>query len=219
MLNIARFSIVLVAFVASLTAVVWTTASTERAIGVRESDERETAHGMRDALLARESALRGYAVSRARRLPAAVRRGDRRHLRRPQIARARSRMRTTPSERALIAEQERLAERWAGIANDMIIRVKNGRPVSAEASDAGTDVIERFEAANEALVEEIAAESAAAHSDAIRRAVVLIVLLSAAFAAAGSLLLVTCPARRDAPSARPGRRTTPRSASSRRHCR
>ena len=152
MLNVVRFSIVLVAFVASLTAVVWTTASTERAIGARESDEREAAHGMRDALLARESALRGYAVSGTRRLSAAVRRGHR-GAGGGRRSRARFADADDTEERALIAEQERLAERWAGIANDMIIRVKNGRPVSAESSDAGTDVIERFKAANDALVE------------------------------------------------------------------
>ena len=188
MFNIARFSLVLVAFVASLTGVVWTTASTERSIGVREADERGAAEAMRDAVLARESALRGYAVS------------AREGFLQPYdeataaFAAAADRSRTfaeagDTEERALIAEQERLSERWVGIANDMIIRVKNGRPVSGEASDVATDVIERFETANDALVEEIAAEGSRS-SAAIRQAVLLIVLLSAAFAAAGSLLLV-----------------------------
>ena len=59
MLNVARFSAVLIVFVASVAGVAWTTASAERKIGAREFAERQAAEAMLDALLARESALRG----------------------------------------------------------------------------------------------------------------------------------------------------------------
>ena len=63
MLNVARFSAVLIVFVASVAGVAWTTASAERRIGAREFEERQAAEAMLDALLARESALRGYSES------------------------------------------------------------------------------------------------------------------------------------------------------------
>lgn len=187
MFNVARLSAVLVVFVVSLAGVVWTTATAERRIGAREFEEREAAHEMLAAVLARESALRGYAVS--------AREGFLEPYDEATAAlaaaadRARVFAEGDDDERVAIAEQERLAERWAGIVNDTIIRIKGGRPVSVESADARADLLERFERANESHVELIAAESEAAHADAIKRAVLLIVLLSAAFGAAGSVLL------------------------------
>ena len=70
-----------------------------------------------------------------------------------------------------------------------MIRIRNGRPVSAVSTAARTDLVGRFEQANDSLVEQIEAESADRHSYAVKRAVVLIVLLSVAFAAVGGLLL------------------------------
>ena len=195
MFNITRFCVVLAVFVASLAGVVWTTATAERRIAERESEEREAAHEMRAALLARESALRGYAVS--------VQEGFLQPYDEATAAlaaaadRARALGEGDEDERAAIAEQERLGERWAGIANDAIIRIKGGRPVSAESEHARAELIERFRRANESHVETIAAESAAAHTDAIKRAVFLVVLLSAAFAAAASLLLVRARRREE----------------------
>ena len=63
MIHLLRFSAVLIAFVASVAGITWTTASAERHIGTREFSEREAAGAMLDALLARESALRGFAES------------------------------------------------------------------------------------------------------------------------------------------------------------
>jgi diguanylate cyclase (GGDEF)-like protein len=88
-----------------------------------------------------------------------------------------------------IAEQERIAERWSGVANDVVIRSRNGRPVSAVATAARNELVQRFERANDNLLAEIDAESAERHSDSVKRAVVMIVLLSLAFAAVGGLLL------------------------------
>ena len=48
---------------------------------------------------------------------------------------------------AAIAEQERIAERWAGIANDAVIRIRNGRPISAVSTASRNDLIESFEKA------------------------------------------------------------------------
>ncbi|MDQ3067919.1 MAG: diguanylate cyclase, partial [Actinomycetota bacterium] len=183
-----RFSAVIVIFVASVAGVVWTTAAEERRIGARESEERDAANELLSALLARESALRGFAES------------SREGFLQPYdeataaLAAAADRARAfadgQAEERTSIAEQERLANRWAGIANDTIIRIKNGRTISAESADTRSDLIEQFESANEDLVDLIAAESQASHAAAIRRSVILIVLLSLAFAAAGGLLLV-----------------------------
>ncbi len=188
MLNVARFSAVLIVFVASVAGVAWTTASAERQIGAREFEERQAAEAMLDAQLARESALRGYSESggegflqaydEATASLAAAADGAR------ELAGA-----TDSQETDAIAEQERLAERWAGIANDTVIRVRNGRPIPAESTAARDDLLDRFARANDDLLDLMADESADAHADAVERAVLLIVLLSVAFAATGALLL------------------------------
>jgi len=64
MLHVLRFSTVLVAFVVSVAGITWSTASAERSIGTRTYEEREAAAAMLDAVLARESALRGWAESK-----------------------------------------------------------------------------------------------------------------------------------------------------------
>ena len=169
MIHLLRFSVVLVAFVASVAGITWTTASAERHIGTREYSEREAAGGMLDALLARESALRGFAES-----------GGEGFLQPYDEAtaalaaaadRARSFAKDDDEKTASIADQERIAERWAGIANDAVIRIRNGRPVSAVSTASRNDLIERFEKDNDKLVEMIEAESAKRHADAVERAV------------------------------------------------
>jgi diguanylate cyclase (GGDEF)-like protein len=188
MVIVTRFAVVLLVFVVGLAGVVWTTATAERRIGAREFEQRDAAHEMLAALLARESALRGFAVS--------ARDGFLQPYDEATAALAAAADRSRAfgegedDELAAIAEQQALAERWAGIANDTIVRIKNGRPVSPESTDARAKLIERFDRANESHVEAIAAESEAAHSDSIKRAMLLIVLLSAAFAAAGGVVLV-----------------------------
>ncbi|MEO5577403.1 MAG: hypothetical protein ABIR67_09440 [Gaiellaceae bacterium] len=61
MVNVIRFAAVLAVFVVAVTGVVWTTAATEQRTAERRFAEREAAGAMVCALLARESALRGYA--------------------------------------------------------------------------------------------------------------------------------------------------------------
>ena len=101
---------------------------------------------MLNALLARESALRGFAES-----------GGEGFLQPYDEAtaalaaaadRARSFAEDDDEKTATIADQERIAERWAGIANDAVIRIRNGRPVSAVSTASRNDLIERFEKAN-----------------------------------------------------------------------
>ena len=189
MLNVARFSAVLIVFVASVAGVTWTTASAERRIGAREFKERQAAEAMLDALLARESALRGYSESAGEGFLAAYDEAT------AALAAAADKARRLAGERdgderSAIAEQERLGERWSGVANDTVIRIRNGRPIPAESTATRTDLVERFERANATLLDLIADESADAHAGAVERAVLLIVLLSAAFAATGALLLV-----------------------------
>ena len=101
--------------------------------------------GCSSALLARESALRGFAES-----------GSEGFLQPYDEAtaalaaaadRARSFAEDDDEKTAAIAEQERIAERWAGIANDAVIRIRNGRPVSAVSTASRNDLIERFEKA------------------------------------------------------------------------
>jgi diguanylate cyclase (GGDEF)-like protein len=187
MMHLLRFSAVLVAFVASVAGITWTTASAERSIGTREFEEREAAGSMLGAVLARESALRGWAESRNEAFLQSYDEGS------ASLAAAADRARTFAgrgdAKSVAIAEQERIAERWAGIANDVVIRIRNRRPVSAVSTAARTDLLERFEQANDSLVEQIEADSADRHSYAVKRAVVMIVLLSLAFAAVGGLLL------------------------------
>ena len=70
-----------------------------------------------------------------------------------------------------------------------MIRIRNGRPISAVSVASRNELIESFEKQNDKLVELIEADSAARHADAVERAVLLIVLLSVAFAGVGGLLL------------------------------
>jgi diguanylate cyclase (GGDEF)-like protein len=186
--NVARFAAVLAVFVASVAGVAWTTAADERRISAREFEKRDAAEAMIDALLARESALRGYGESTGEGFLQPYDEAT------AALAAAADRARRLAEgdldERTAIAEQERLAERWAGIANDTIIRTRNGQAVSAESTAARTDLVERFTDANDSLLALVEKESAAAHADAVVRAVLLIVLLAVAFGATGALLLV-----------------------------
>jgi len=187
MVHLFRFSAVLIAFVASVAGITWTTASAERQVGTREFSERDSAGAMLDALLARESALRGFAESASEGFLQPYDEAT------AALAAAADRTRAFAGDdlekTAAIAEQERIAERWAGVANDAVIRIRNGRPISAVSTASRNDLIESFEKQNDTLVELIEADSAARHADAVERAVLLIVLLSVAFAGVGGLLL------------------------------
>jgi diguanylate cyclase (GGDEF)-like protein len=188
MTNVIRFVLVLLAFVAAVSGVVWTTASSERQAAKRDAHERQTADAMLSAFLARESALRGYAESgRVSFLEsfqhATASLGD-------AFDRARAGVDGGDAEEAAaIDEQARLADRWAVVANDVIIRIRGGRQDTAESTLIRNDLTTRFQQATTDLLDSIEAESAAAYRRSIERAVLLIVLLGAVFAGAGGLLL------------------------------
>jgi diguanylate cyclase (GGDEF)-like protein len=187
MSHVARFGIVLAAFVLAVAGVVWTTTAEERRIADRESEQRDVANSLHDALLARDTAVRGFGESKRESFlqnydEATATLAD-------GLDVARRTWRDDSDAMAAIDEQERIAERWAGIANDAIIRARNGRQVTIESSLIRADLLERFEAANDELIQEIRANAENAHSDALRRAVLLVVLLSACFACGGGILL------------------------------
>jgi diguanylate cyclase (GGDEF)-like protein len=183
-----RFAVILLAFVASVSGIVWTTTSTERQAAIRHADERDSADAILSAFLARESALRGYAVSgRPEFLESyndvTASLGD-------AIEHARAGANgDEQDELEPIEAQARLAERWASVANGVIIRIRNGRSVTAESTLIRDDLIARAKLANADLLESIDVESAAAYRRSIEIAILLIVLLSAAFAASGGLLM------------------------------
>jgi diguanylate cyclase (GGDEF)-like protein len=176
--------------------VVWTRTAQERRIAAKEPDAREVANALHDGLLARDTAVRGFGESKRDSFlqsydEATATLAD-------SLDRARRTWRGNEDAIAAIDEQERIAERWAAVANDTIIRVRNGRPVTAESSLIRADLLRRFEGANDELIRQIRAEADRAHRDALQRAVLLIVLLSAAFAGGGGLLLQRIRRREEA---------------------
>ena len=187
MSHVSRFAVVLVAFVAVVAAVVWTTTAEERRIATVELERLEVAHSLHDGLVERDAAVRGYAESKRESF-----------LRAYDDATAafasgldRARMTWRGNEEALEATDtlERIAERWAAVANDTIIRVRNGRAVTAESSLIRGDLLEQYEAVADTLAEEIRQDAEQAHRRAVQRAVLVVIVVSAVFAAAGGLLL------------------------------
>ena len=191
MTNALRLTAVLVAFVASISGVVWATVASERDAAAQDTEEREAAHGLLDAFAAREAALRAYLNSRNESFLEAYQHAS------TTLADALDRARdgagaeeaAEEEELAPIVEQERAADRWAGVANDMIIRARNGRPLTSESAVAQADLTASFRQGNDALVAAIADESTAAYRRSVELAVLLILLLSAAFGTLGGLLL------------------------------
>jgi diguanylate cyclase (GGDEF)-like protein len=188
MTNALRFFAVLAAFVASVSGVVWSTVANERHAAERSRAEREAASELVEAFAAREAALRGYVTSKSESFLESYEHAS------AALGDALDRVRdgadgVEDEELRPIAEQERVAERWAGAANDMIIRTRNGRPFTPASTVIHADLAEAFRSANDDLLAAIDEESAAAYRRNVERAVLLIVLLSAAFAAAGGLLL------------------------------
>jgi diguanylate cyclase (GGDEF)-like protein len=187
--NALRFLAVLVAFVVSISGVVWATVAAERDASARAAQERDAAHELLIAFSARETALRGFLISKDA--------GFLETLQHASTAladgfdRARGGADGGEAEEELrpVLEQERAAERWVGVANDMIIRARNDRPLTAQSTAIQTSLAERFRAANAELIEAVEAESELAYRRSVQRAVLLIVLLSAAFAGVGGLLL------------------------------
>ena len=183
----SRFALVLALFVAVVAGVVWTTTAEERRIAALESERRENAHGLNDGLHARDAALGGFIDSRRESFLQEY--DEASALLSDNLDQARRSWRGNADAVATVDEQERIAERWAGIANDTIIRVRNGRAVTAESALIRADLLGRYGAANDELLAEIRTDAQSAHRRALQRAVLLVALLSAAFATAGGLLL------------------------------
>ena len=186
MFSITKFSCVVATFVVAVTAVVWTAVGDERRVGERAFAELESTDAMKASVLARESALRGYGQTRQASFLEPYDEAT------ATLATATDQARTDADgesqKLAAIAEQQRLADRWAGSANDAIIRMRNRRSVSAESTLVRSNLVARFATANDELRDLIGNKSEAAHRDVLERAVFLITLLTAAFATAAGLL-------------------------------
>jgi diguanylate cyclase (GGDEF)-like protein len=187
MSHVSRFAVVLAVFVAVVAGVVWTTTAEERRIAAVESQRTEIVHDLHDGLLERDAAVRGYAESRRESFLQAYDEATAKLA--DSLDSARRSWRGNEDALAAIETHERIAERWAGIANDTIIRARNGREVTAASSALRVDLLEQYNEANEALAAEARDAADGAHRQAVQHAVLLILLLSAAFAGVGGLLL------------------------------
>src|ERR671915_172013 len=186
MAYVLKFIAVLAAFVIAVSAVVWITAGAERAAAGRTSRELQAVDAMMVALIARESAFRGYAQSKRMSMlepydEAAANLADAADLAREHAKKDDAKLRE-------IGEQERLAERWAGSANDSVIRIRNGRPLGDESELIRSNLKARFTNHNDALRRLILRDNESAHRSAVERAVLLVALLTALCAAVAALL-------------------------------
>lgn len=187
MINVAKFVAVLLAFVCAVAGVVWSAVGAERSAAKVAFAKFEAADAMLAAVLARESALRGYAQTKSESFLEAYDEASAALAEAADLARTHANGRD--SERLSIAAQERLAERWAGSANDAIIRARNGREISVESNAVRSGLMARFREHNGELRDLIQEQADAAYGAGLRRTVALIVLLSAAFAAMAGFLL------------------------------
>jgi diguanylate cyclase (GGDEF)-like protein len=186
-INVAKFTVVLCAFVCAVAGVVWSAVGAERATAKRAFAKFEQADAMLAAVLARESTLRGYAQTGSESFLESYDEASAALAEAADLARAYAD--GEPEERLTIASQERIAERWAGSANDAIIRARNGRTISAESNAVRSGLMARFREQNDRLRDLIQRQADEAYGAGLRRTVALIILLSAAFATmAGALL-------------------------------
>ena len=139
------------------------------------------------AVLARESALRGFAQTQNPSFLESYDEASAALAEAADLARTHADGRT--AERLSIAEQERIAERWAGSANDAIIRARNGRAISAESNAVRSGLLARFRESNDELRDLVQEQADGAYGAGLRRTVALIVILSAAFAGMAGMLL------------------------------
>jgi CHASE3 domain sensor protein len=186
-INVAKFTAVLLAFVCAVAGVVWSAVAAERSANTHAFSKLEAADAMVAAMLARESALRGYAQTESASFLETYDEASAALAEAADLAR--SRADGHGADLLSIAAQERVADRWAGSANDAIIRIRNGRIVSLEASAVRDGLLARFRADNDRLRDVIQEQADQAHAAGLRRTVALIVLLSAAFAMMAGILL------------------------------
>jgi diguanylate cyclase (GGDEF)-like protein len=181
-----KFIAVLAAFVVAVSAVVWTTATAEREAANETFNEIQAAEEMALAMLARESALRGYAQARKMTFLEPYDEATADLAAAADYARADAE--GEEEELFEIDEQERIAQQWAGNANDAIIRVRNGQPATVESELVRTQLMARFTEHNEALRRLILSENDDAHRRSVERAVALVTILSGLCALTGLLL-------------------------------
>jgi diguanylate cyclase (GGDEF)-like protein len=186
-INVAKFTAVLCAFVCAVAGVVWSAVAAERSTARHAFVKYEAADAMLAAVLARESALRGFAQTRNPSFLESYDEASAALAEAADLARAHADGRN--AERLSIAEQERIAERWAGSANDAIIRARNGREISAESNAVRSGLLARFRESNDELRDLVQEQADAAYGAGLRRTVALIVILSAAFAGMAGMLL------------------------------
>ena len=189
MTNVLRLTAILLVFVASISGVVWSTVASERHASDRHQEEREVAHEIQDAFTAREAALRAYLTSQSEGFLEAYEHATTALGDALDAARDGAGDGDEAEELGPIVEQERAAERWAGVANDMIIRARNGRPLTTTSAVAHADLAASFRRGNDALLAAVETESAAAYRRSVERAVLLVLLLGASFGALGGLML------------------------------
>ena len=186
-INVAKFTAVLCAFVCAVAGVVWSAVAAERSTARHAFVKYETADAMLAAVLARESALRGFAQTQNPSFLESYDEASAGLAEAADLARTHADRRT--AERLSIAEQERIAERWAGSANDAIIRARNGRAISAESNAVRSGLLARFRESNDELRDLVQEQADGAYGAGLRRTVALIVILSAAFAGMAGMLL------------------------------
>lgn len=187
MVTVAKFAVVTCAFVLAVAGVVWAAVGAERSAASRAFTKYEAADAMLAAMLARESALRGYAQTQSVSFLEAYDEASAALAEAADLARAQADGRT--AEQLSIAAQGRIAERWAGSANDAIIRARNGREISAESNAVRSSLMSRFRKHNDDLRDLIQEQADDGYRAGLRRTVALIILLSVAFAAMAGFLL------------------------------
>lgn len=186
MRSIVSFVAMVLSFALATSAVVWSAMSDTLAAEQRLTAGIEATDTILTASIARESALRGYAQTR---LTSFLEPYDAASADLAGAAdRARDQADGEPQQLWSITQQERLASRWAGSANDAIIRVRNGDNIPIETAVVRSGLIAQLRQNNEELRALKLRAGEASHGRAVRHAVLLVLLLSVAFTVAGALV-------------------------------
>jgi diguanylate cyclase (GGDEF)-like protein len=184
---VAKFAVVLCGFVCGVAGIVLSAVSSERDAASEAFAKLEAADKMNNAMLARESALRGYEQTRNASFLESYDAASGALAEAADIARTEAAGRE--AQLASISAQERVAQRWAESAGRVIDAIRDGRAGAVRASTARNNLMVLFQEHNEefhGLVEEQADEGYAA---GLQRTVLMILLLSIGFALTAGLLL------------------------------
>ena len=190
MTNVIRFAAVLLAFVAAVSGVVWTTASSERQAAERDAQERKSTDDMLAAFL--------HARARSEGTPSRV---DPTCSTRIGTPTPRSTTRSSVPVPARTGTRKRSSSRSPSRSGSPSAgptrRGRRHRPHPHQAERRlpesaliRNDLVDRFQRENAELLASVEEESAATYRRSVERAVALIVLLSAVFGAGGGLLML-----------------------------